>query len=48
MCELMDDRCCLTCNLSMNEEDFIIEEDRLYCSMRKEYVAEDDYCNKYE
>lgn len=49
MCELMDDICCITCRLSMSEESKSIDEDdKLYCTVNKMYVAEDEYCSKYE
>ncbi|MDU4320145.1 MAG: hypothetical protein E7I47_12635 [Clostridium sp.] len=49
MCELMDDICCITCRLSMSEESKSIDEDdKLYCTVNEMYVAEDEYCSKYE
>ena len=45
----MDDICCITCIFTNEEESKSIDEDdKLYCTVNEMYVAEDEYCSKYE
>lgn len=48
MDECMDDCCCLVCKQSFSEPaDNEDEYDKLWCSLYKKYVAEDDGCGDW-